>query len=84
MVSSLMLYLDRSGVHRARIHLLCAAVRFFLRMRVQLGTAIAKAATARFVTDGADDGLPVRIFCEKRAPSRASPLPDLPLYHAPA
>ena len=56
---------------------------FFSRMRVQLGAAIAKAAAARFVTDGTDDGLPVHVVCEKRAPTRASSLPDLPLYHAP-
>ena len=56
---------------------------FFSRMRVQLGAAIAKAAAARFVTDGADDGLPVRVICEKRAPTGVSLLPDLPLYHAP-
>ena len=37
---------------------------FFSGMRVQLGTAIAKAAAARFVPDNDDDGLPVRIFCE--------------------
>ena len=57
---------------------------FFSRMRVQLGAAIAKAAAARFVQDSADDGLPVRVLWEKKAPSRAAPLPDLPLYHAPS
>ena len=56
---------------------------FFSRMRMQLGAAITKAAAARFVADGADDGLPARIFCERRALSRSSPLLDLPLYHAP-
>ena len=60
-----------------------ALVALFARMRVHLGAAIAKAAAARFVTDGADDGLQVRIFYEWRALSRSSPLPDLPLYHAP-
>jgi hypothetical protein len=56
---------------------------FFSRMRVQLGAAIAKAAAARFITDGADDGLPIHVFGERKAPARASPLSDLPLYHAP-
>jgi hypothetical protein len=49
-------------------------------MRVQIGAAIARAAVARFFPDNADDGLPVHVHCE--TPASASPLPDLPLYHA--
>jgi len=56
---------------------------FFSRMRVQIGTALAKAAAARFITDNADDGLPLHVVWERKAPQGASALPDLPLYHAP-
>ena len=57
---------------------------FFSRMRVQIAAALAKAAAARFVTDGADDGLPIRLFSTRHTAKQADPLPELPLYHAPS
>ena len=37
----------------------------------KLGAALAKAAAARFVRDDMDDGLPLRVVWERRAPGSA-------------
>lgn len=57
---------------------------FFSRMRVQLGAALAKAAAARMVRDGVEDGLPLRVVWERKMGGQVAPLPDLPLYHSPS
>jgi hypothetical protein len=57
---------------------------FFSRMRVQVATAIAKAATARFVQDDVDDGLPIHTMYERKVADRALEMSDLPLYHVPS
>ena len=56
---------------------------FFSRIRVQIAAAIAKAAAARFVPDSVDDGLPLPISWDRRAPGEATPAHDLPLCHTP-
>ena len=56
---------------------------FFSRIRVQIAAAIAKAAAAHFVPESVDDGLPLPISWDRRAPGEAAPAHDLPLYHTP-
>ena len=57
---------------------------FFSRIRVQVGAALAKAAAARFVPDSADDGLPLPVLWDRKAPGTAASPHDLPLYHRPS
>ncbi len=46
-------------------------------MRVQLAAAIARAATARFMQNDADDGCPIRVVFDNKVAGQAPGLPDL-------
>ncbi len=50
-------------------------------MRVQIATAIVKAAAVRFVPGNTDNCLPLHVPSDAHAPVLPAPLPDLPLYH---
>ncbi len=56
----------------------------FSHFRVQIGASLAKVASARFVQDGVDDGLPIYVIYETKSASQAPDIPGLPLYHMPS